>query len=98
MRLPNGSRISRRAPEGGTLLAAQSTSKCVPADLQAIFWEGACVVAAHQFLNLHGECGYVDTAGNPNPEYATADERIRSLARVGAAVIGCYRETCFVAS
>lgn len=70
----------------------------VPADLQAIFWEGACVVAAHQFLSLHGECGYVDTAGNPNPEYATADERIRSLARVGAAVIGSYQETYSAAS
>lgn len=64
----------------------------VPSDLQAVFWEGACVVAAHQFLTLHNECGYVDTAGNPNPNYESADERIRDLASVGAAVIGRYRD------
>jgi hypothetical protein len=66
----------------------------VPADLRVIFWEGACVVAAHQFLTLHGECGYVDAAGNPNPQYETADSRIRGLAVLGAAVIGRYRELC----
>jgi hypothetical protein len=66
----------------------------MPPDLQAIFWEGACVAAAHQFLTLHGECGYVDGAGNPNPAYATADQRIRDLARLGAAVIGRYQEVC----
>jgi hypothetical protein len=66
----------------------------MPAELQAIFWEGACVVAAHQFLTLHGECGYVDQTGNPNPAYASADERIRELAKIGTAVIGRYREIC----
>jgi len=65
----------------------------VPDDLQAIFWEGTCVVAAHQFLTLHGECGYVDTAGKLNPQYASAEERIVSLARIGAAVIRRYQET-----
>ena len=66
----------------------------VPEDLKAIFWEGACVVAAHQFLTLHNECGYVDSAGQLNPQYPTADVRIASLARIGAAVIGRYQETC----
>ena len=66
----------------------------VPEDLRAIFWEGACVVAAHQFLALHGECGYVDAAGNLNPQYDSADERIHALASIGAAVIGRYRELC----
>ena len=66
----------------------------VPNDLQVIFWEGACVVAAHQFLTLHDECGYVDAAGNPNPQYRTADQRIRSLAMIGKAVIGRYQESC----
>ena len=37
----------------------------VPASVREIFWEGACVVAAHQFLSLHGECGYVDADGRP---------------------------------
>ncbi|MBD14319.1 MAG: hypothetical protein CMJ72_04025 [Planctomycetaceae bacterium] len=75
-------------------LAPTCNDQSMPADLQAIFWEGACVVVAHQFLTLHGECGYVDANGNPNPEYATADERIRSLAQVGAAVLGKYQEAC----
>jgi hypothetical protein len=65
----------------------------VPAEVWAIFWEGACVVAAHQFLTLHGECGYVDSAGRPNANYATADARIKAFARVGAAVIERYFET-----
>ncbi len=75
-------------------LAPTCNDQSMPADLQAVFWEGACVVVAHQFLTLHGECGYVDANGNPNPEYATADERIRSLAQVGAAVLGKYQEAC----
>ena len=62
----------------------------VPAEVRAIFWEGACVVAAHQFLTLHGECGYVDDAGQPNAAYANAEERIRAFARIGAAVIQKY--------
>lgn len=84
--------------EHNTLELIPITPACsdgqLPADLQAIFWEGACIVAAHQFLTLHGECGYVDQQGNPNAEYATADERIRSLAKIGAAVIGRYQEAC----
>ncbi|MCH2114872.1 MAG: hypothetical protein MK171_08185 [Pirellulales bacterium] len=63
----------------------------VPTDLQAIFWEGVCVVVAHQFLTLHGECGYVDNTGRLNPQYASADERIVSLAAIGAAVIGRFQ-------
>jgi hypothetical protein len=66
----------------------------VPDDLRARFWEGACVVAGHQFLTLHGECGFVDGDGNPNPDYATADERIRAFAGIGAAVVRRYHEVC----
>ena len=62
--------------------------------LQAIFWEGACVVVAHQFLTAHGEYGYVDRNGDLNPAYESADERIRELAHLGQAVIGKYRESC----
>lgn len=64
----------------------------VPGDMRALFWEGACVVAGHQFLTLHGECGFVDGEGNPNPDYASADARIRALAKIGAAVIRRYHE------
>lgn len=66
----------------------------VPERVRAIFWEGACVVAAHQFLTLHGECGLVDIAGKPNDAYGTANERIAALARIGAAVVERYHETC----
>jgi hypothetical protein len=84
--------------EHNTLELISITPACsdgpLPADLTALFWEGACVVAAHQFLTLHGECGYVDEQGIPNPQYTTADERVRGLARLGAAVIGRYQEVC----
>jgi len=63
-----------------------------PDDMRALFWEGACVVAGHQCLALHGECGFVDDKGNPNPDYASADERIKALASIGAVVIQRYRE------
>lgn len=53
-----------------------------PEDVKDIFWEGACVVAAHQFLTLHGECGF---------EAGAREERIQELARLGAAVIRRYQ-------
>jgi len=62
----------------------------VPDDLKEIFFEGACVVAAHQFLTLHGECGFVDSDGRTNDRYATAQERIEGFASLGAAVIESY--------
>jgi hypothetical protein len=54
-----------------------------PEDVKAIFWEGACVVAAHQFLTLHGEPGFTPECG---------EDRIASLKKLGAAVIGKYRK------
>lgn len=62
----------------------------VPDEVKAIFREGACVVAAHQFLTAHGQDGFVDTKGKPSPIYKTADERIKTFARIGAAVIAKY--------
>lgn len=64
----------------------------IPEDLKAIFWEGACVAAAHQFLTLHGQSGFVDAKGNPNPAYKSADDRIADFAKLGAAVIRKYQE------
>lgn len=64
----------------------------LPEEVEAIFWEGACVVAAHQFLTLHGECGYVDEAGNPNPDFDDADARIRHFASLGSALIRKYAD------
>jgi len=62
----------------------------VPGEIRAIFREGACVVAGHQFLTLHGECGFVDGRGNPNPDYTSADQRIKAFAKIGAAVMQRY--------
>jgi len=58
----------------------------------AIFWEGACVIAAHQFLVMHGKTGYVDAAGRPNAAYKDAESRVAAFKKLGEAVIGLYRE------
>ncbi len=57
----------------------------VPDDVKEIFWEGACVAAAHQFLSLHGETGF---------ETGCGQERIASLAQLGATVIWQYQSHC----
>jgi hypothetical protein len=62
----------------------------VPEEVKDIFWEGACVVAAHQFLTLHGECGFVDGQGKPNPNYPDATKRIAAFKSLGEAVIQRY--------
>jgi hypothetical protein len=64
----------------------------VPDDVKEIFWEGACVVAAHQFLTLHGECGFVDAQGKPNPKYPNTTTRIAAFKSLGGAVIRRYME------
>ena len=76
-----------------TLLGVEPTCldrEPVPEAIKDIFWEGTCVVAAHQFLVLHGRCGYVDERGGLNPAYETVESRIDALARLGAAVIRKY--------
>ncbi len=62
----------------------------IPTDLQDIFWEGTCVIAAHQYLASQGRCGFVDSEGQPNPSYASAAERIAAFKKLGAAVIRAY--------
>jgi hypothetical protein len=62
----------------------------VPDEVKEIFWEGACVVAAHEFLTLHGECGFVDAQGKPNPNYPNATARIAAFKSLGEAVIQKY--------
>jgi hypothetical protein len=64
----------------------------VPDKIQEIFWEGACVVVAHQFLSLHGKCGYVDANGSLNPDFSNIEDRISCFARLGAAVLARYHE------
>jgi hypothetical protein len=64
----------------------------VPTAAREIFWEGACVIAAHQFLVMHGQPGYVDATGKPNAAYPDAESRIAAFKKLGEAVIGLYRE------
>ncbi len=63
----------------------------VPDDIKDIFWEGACVVAAHQFLNIHNQCGYVEEQGKLNPAYGSQEERISFFKGLGEALIAKYR-------
>ncbi len=62
----------------------------IEADVAAIFWEGACVVAAHQYLIFHGRPGYVDEEGRLHPGYTTGEARIAAFQALGAAVIAAY--------
>jgi hypothetical protein len=64
----------------------------IPEEIQEIFWEGACVVAAHQYLTLHGRPGFVDSQGQPNPAYDSDEARIAAFRALGAAVIRQYQE------
>lgn len=52
------------------------------------FWEGACVVVAHQHLVAAGQPGYVDGAGRLNGAFPDAAARIRAFRDMGADLIG----------
>ena len=64
----------------------------IPEDVQDIFWEGACVLAAHQYLGLMGRSGFVDGAGVPDPAFPSADARIGAYRALGEAVLARYEE------
>lgn len=66
----------------------------IPDDINDIFWEGTCVVAAHQTLGLQGQAGFVDAEGRPNAEYASGNERIDAFRKIGAALIAHYQAAC----
>ncbi len=59
----------------------------VPAELQEIFYEGACVIAAHQFLAAHGQIGYVDAAGKLEPHLLRFRRAHYEIGKVGRC---CY--------
>ncbi len=63
----------------------------IPDECGDIFWEGACVVAAHQYFVMRGEPGYVDESGRLNGSIANAEQRIASFSALGAAVIKQYQ-------
>lgn len=55
---------------------------------RAAFWEGTCVIVAHQSLRSEGRPGFVDRDGRPNGDFADARSRIRWFAEFGAELIG----------
>ena len=63
----------------------------IPAEILPIFWEGACVAAAHQYLVARGEAGFVTADGTPNPAYPDAESRIANFAALGEVVISASR-------
>jgi hypothetical protein len=65
----------------------------IPEEIQEIFWEGACVVAAHQVLTAQGQPGFVDAQGRPNAAYASDEARIAAFRSLGAAIIARFQET-----
>jgi hypothetical protein len=67
------------------LAPACKGGQAIPPEAQAIFWEGACVAAAHQHLAASDQPGLVDASGNPH--IPDAEQRLRHLARVGEQVI-----------
>ncbi len=71
------------------LRPACAGGETVPEEVEAIFREGACVVAAHQYLHAHGRAGYVDAQGALTGD---VEARIAELARLGEAVIHTWRE------
>jgi len=58
--------------------------EAVPEEIDAIFKEGICVLAAHAFLKAHGEDGFVDGQEDE------ANERIERFSRIGAVVLNKY--------
>ena len=72
-RIPVGPRCADGAPPSEMALAA--------------FWEGACIVAAHQHERAMGRPGYIDSDGRLNPGFADAPSRRRWFLDRGAALI-----------
>jgi hypothetical protein len=81
--------------EHNTLELAPIPPRCLggapaPSAVQDVFWEGACVVVAHQWLALQGRPGFVNAEGRPNPDYSDDDTRIAAFRRLGEAVLRLY--------
>lgn len=51
------------------------------------FWQGTCVLAAHQYLRRAGRPGYVDGEGRRNPDFRSDEARIQWFHELGAAII-----------
>ena len=58
--------------------------QAIPEEVNIIFWEGICVLAAHVFLKAHQRDGFMEkTEGDP-------EEKIRAFRDIGAVVLERY--------
>jgi hypothetical protein len=57
-----------------------------------VFWEGTCVLAAHQQLRASGEPGYVDDDGRLSSAFGDGEARIRRLRELGMRLITARSE------
>ena len=78
--------------EHNTAVRVPLEPRCVDGTLPSetardAFWEGTCVIAAHQHLRSEGRLGFVDAHGVPNGAFPDADARIRWFAALGAELI-----------
>ncbi|MFW6152712.1 MAG: hypothetical protein ACOC6C_07020, partial [Verrucomicrobiota bacterium] len=64
-----------------------SDGQKIPDEINRIFREGACIIAAHQSMNLQGKCGFTDKNGSLNPEYGNIEDCIRDLSGIGKDII-----------
>jgi hypothetical protein len=71
-------------PEMAPLTITTRGSSALDESLKKIAWEGACVLAAHQYLRYDGRHGYVMENGRNN------GEQKKELARLGQMVIEYY--------
>jgi predicted metal-dependent phosphoesterase TrpH len=72
-------------PEMQPLTPRCKNNQPIPEAVQQIFWEGACVAAAHQHLTQHqqlAKAGYVDHLGN------RTEATIERLAMMGSELLG----------
>jgi hypothetical protein len=54
---------------------------------RSLFWEGTCVVAAHQHERANGRPGFVDADGRPAAGFPDTESRIRWFWELGANLI-----------
>lgn len=71
-------------PEMAPLTITTRGSSALNESLKKIAWEGACILAAHQYLRYDGRHGYVMENGRNN------GEQKKELARLGQMVIEYY--------
>ena len=62
----------------------------IPKEVQDIFLEGVCVLAAHQFLGVHGQHGFAELYNDPTTN--DKEKLISSFRKMGAAVLNKYFE------